>query len=165
MRYLVFLCNTLIGERFASATLLKLPDGSISGLLFLLTHTIIYTSLCFLTWKKSIGNLIDGHGWGTWRQLGRIHEKYPTKKRLMVPPTIGSTVQSTFCQEHQKINVSIYDNSQLPFYESTLCQEHLQVPKNRCKRQDNSHKIWKKVLGKMTCKLIPKLFITIFNLD
>jgi hypothetical protein len=127
MRYLVFLCNNLIGKRFASASLLKLPDGSISGLLFLLTHTIIYTSLCFLTLKKSIGNLIDGHGWGTWRQLHRIHEKYPTKKRLMVEHL---QVPKNKSKHIWQLTTS--------FYESTLYQEHLQVPKNRCKRQDNS---------------------------
>jgi hypothetical protein len=119
MRYLVFLCNNLIGERFASASLLKSPNGSISGLLFLLTH-----NLCFLTLKKSIGNLFDGHGWGTWRQLGTIHEKYPTKKLPMVPPTMALPSSQHFVK-------------------------HLQVPKNKSKHMTtHNFLLWVNIMSR-----------------
>jgi hypothetical protein len=82
----------------------------------------------------------------TWRQLGRIHEKYCTKKLPMVPPTIGSYHPVKHSVKHLQVpkNKSKHVwQLTTSFYESTLCQEHLQVPKNRCKREENSQDLVK----------------------
>jgi hypothetical protein len=169
MRYLVFLCNNLIGELFASASLLKSSDGSISGLLFLLTYNMIYTRLRFLTLKKSIGNLFY------LTAMDEVHEgnlaesmkNTPTKKLPMVPPTMARpssqhSVKST-CK-FQKINLSIYDNSQLPF----MSQHYV---KSTCKFQKTdvsvktTHKIWKMVLERMTRKFPKTKFPTTFDMS
>jgi hypothetical protein len=64
----------------------------------------------------------------------------------------------------QKINLSIYDNSQLPF----MSQHYI---KSTCKFQKTdvsvktTHKIWKEVLGRMTCKLQKAKFLRTFDMS
>ncbi len=145
MRYVVLLCNNLIRELFASVSLLKSPDGSISGFLFLLTHNIIHISLCFSTLKKSIGKLFDSHG--QWIHEGNLAESMKNTVQRSSPwfhPQLALTIQSNIrssTYKFQKINLSMYDNSQLPF----MSQHYV---KSTCKFQKTdvsvkkTHKIW-----------------------
>ncbi len=99
--------------------------------------------------------------------LAESMKNTPTKKLRMVPPTMAlpssqHSVKST-CK-FQKINLSIYDNSQLPF----MSQHYV---KSTCKFQKTdvsvktTHKICKMVLGRMTRKFPKTKFPTTFDMS
>jgi len=161
MRYLVlvFLCNNLICELFAWASLLKSPDklhkwppfspDSQYNLQLVCVSWLQRSPLAiYLTAMDDVheGNLAESVINTLQRSSPWFHPQWLYQH--FVKSTCKFPKKRKFKHHIWQLTTS--------FYESTLCQEHLQVPKkvlargwtfnamNRCKREDNSQDLEKR---------------------